>query len=331
MKNALKMNRFIWLLNLSLLFSGITACELKGNGKKQIANDSDKLKDFSYDLKNPDAVYQLPKSMEEISGISYLEKDKIACIQDENAIIYVYDLNTAKVISEHHFEKDGDYEDIAIVNNDAYVLRSDGTLFKVENFLKKEKKTIKIKTSLSQKNDAEGLVYDQKTNSLFIACKGSPSVNKENIYKGLKAIYRFDLKTKALIEKPAFLINLSSVDNEQNNGSVSKFFIETAIKLKLTDGSRFYPSGIAIHPLYTEKMFIISNIGKVLIVMNKQGNIIEFIEMDKQLFIQPEGICFSENGDLFISNEGKNGTGTILKFKPDQSFVTKSKIISAEK
>ena len=326
MINALKRNRFIWLLNLSLLFSGIAACELKENGKKQITNDSDKQTDFSYDLKNPDAIYRLPKSLGEISGISYLEKDKIACIQDEKAIIYVFDLNKAKVISEHHFGKDGDFEDIAIVNNDAFALRSDGTLFKVENFLKKGKKTIKIKTSLSQKNDTEGLVYDQKTNSLYIACKASPSMNKENIYKGFKAIYRFDLKTKALIEKPVFLIDLSSVDNQKYSGVASKFFTETAIKLKLSDGSSFYPSGIAIHPLFTENIFVISNNGKVLIVMNKLGDIIEIHKLDKLLFAQPEGISFSENGDLFISNEGKNGTATLLKFKANQSNRIKPKV-----
>ena len=47
----------------------------------------------------------------------------------------------------------------------------------------------------------------------------------------------------------------------------------------------------------------------------RQGNILEIQEFDDKLFRQPEGICFSPSGDLFISNEGKGGKGYILGFK----------------
>ena len=49
--------------------------------------------------------------------------------------------------------------------------------------------------------------------------------------------------------------------------------------------------------------------------MNLKGVIINIVELDKRIFNQPEGICFSENGDMFISNEGKNGKANILRFK----------------
>ena len=37
-------------------------------------------------------------------------------------------------------------------------------------------------------------------------------------------------------------------------------------------------------------------------------------ELDEKLFRQPEGICFSPEGDMYISNEGQGGKGYILKF-----------------
>ena len=42
----------------------------------------------------------------------------------------------------------------------------------------------------------EGLFYQKNTNSLLIACKSSPSINKNESFNGFKAIYRFDLSNK---------------------------------------------------------------------------------------------------------------------------------------
>jgi uncharacterized protein YjiK len=75
----------------------------------------------------------------------------------------------------------------------------------------------------------------------------------------------------------------------------------------------FAPSGLAIHPK-TKTLFIISSVGKMMIEMSLQGNILHQYSLNYPQFTQPEGIFFTENGDLYISNEGKNSTATILKF-----------------
>jgi len=100
-----------------------------------------------YDIKDPDIIHRLPISLEEISGIAYFSKNKLACIEDEHAIVYIYDLNKNKIISKYNFGKDGDYEDIAIVDKFIYVLQSNGTIIKIKNIDKKRKiKTTKINT-----------------------------------------------------------------------------------------------------------------------------------------------------------------------------------------
>jgi sugar lactone lactonase YvrE len=40
------------------------------------------------------------------------------------------------------------------------------------------------------------------------------------------------------------------------------------------------------------------------------------IRLNRKLFPQPEGICFSPDGKLFISTEGKGQPGKIMLFKP---------------
>jgi len=309
-------NRLIFLFLLSPLFWALSSCDLLEDEKKNLFEEPEENTGFLYDLEHPDTVFQLPRYLKEISGISYLNKDKIACVQDEKANIYIFDTKRGEVTSKIDFGKNGDYEDIAIVKNDAYVLRSDGTLFKVENFEANPKKAKKIKTPLSHKNNTEGLFYDKNTNSLLIACKNSPSIEKEKPFNGFKAIYRFDLKMKTLIEEPAYLLDFSKIDSAKGTGSVSEFFTNAAVKLKLSNGSSFYPSAIAIHPFDTEKIYLISSVGKLLIVLNTSGKLLDIIKLDSRIFNQPEGICFSEDGILFISNEAENGGGNILKFKP---------------
>ena len=243
------------IIILCLIISVFVSCNYSEENNKQITEDSGKRTTFPYDLNNPDTIYYLPEFLKEISGISNYKKNKIACVQDENANIYIFDIEKGKVTSKFDFGKNNDYEDIAIVGSNAYVLRSDGTLFMIENFEESQKKAIKIKTSLNNKNNTEGLSFDKNTNSLLIACKDSPSINKKELFDGFKAIYRFDLKDNRLIENPAYLIDLSPIDSLKFKGSAEKHFIKTAEKLKLIhDGSSFYPSGIAIHPIDTESI-----------------------------------------------------------------------------
>jgi hypothetical protein len=76
----------------------------------------------------------------------------------------------------------------------------------------------------------------------------------------------------------------------------------------------FQPSGIAIHPR-SEEIYIISSVGKLLIILNREGKVLDVKEFDPAIFRQPEGICFSPEGDMYISNEGQGGKGYVLKFK----------------
>ena len=311
--------RVFTLVFLSLLFSGFSSCDFQKSKKKKIESKEGKESHFAYDLKNPDKNFDLPASLNEISGISYYDKNKIVCVQDEKAVIYFFDTKKGKVIKKYDFGEDADFEDISVVGDNAYALRSDGTLFKIRDFQKNQKKTIKINTSLDGKNNTEGLAFDRESNSLLIACKDSPSINEEELHGGFNAIYRFDLKNEKLIEKPEYLLDFKIVDKIRFKGSIEKIFVEAARKLNLTeDETSFHPSGIAINPLETEKIYMISGVEKLMIVMDKDGMILDIIDLDSRIFNQPEGICFSNDGDLFISNEGENGDENILKFKPEK-------------
>ena len=52
----------------------------------------------------------------------------------------------------------------------------------------------------------------------------------------------------------------------------------------------------------------------MLIVIDREDEIKELIPLDPEIFRQPEGICFDERGNLFISSEGRGKNGYILMF-----------------
>ena len=270
---------------------------------------------FSYDLETPDARYKLPDYLEEISGLSYYGKGKIACIQDEKAFIYVLNLEQEKIVKKYDFGTDADYEDIAVVDKTAYILRNNGYIYRVKNFRKKDRKVKKFETPLKEKNDTEGMAYDPLSNSLLIACKGSPSIEKDKPYEAYKAIYKFDLEEEELAKDPHFLIDLERLDSYIDRNGFNRLSVKVAKRLRLIESeTSFQPSGLAIHPIYGD-IYIISSVGKLLIILNRYGKVQNVKELDPKIHRQPEGICFSPNGDMFISNEGKGGKGYILKFE----------------
>jgi uncharacterized protein YjiK len=300
--------RIRMLLVMTSLFF-LSFCSPSSSGKVPPGHDR-----FPYDLLNPDSRYKLPEYLEEISGLSYYGKDKIACVQDEKAIIYVLNLQQEKVMKKHEFGDDGDYEDIAIVGKTAYVLRNNGHIYRIKNFKKKERKIKKYNTLLKEKNDTEGITFDPISNSLLIACKGSPSIDKENIYEGYKAIYSFDLEKEELDNTPKFLIDLKRLDNYMDRNAFARLSLKVAKRLRLIESeTSFQPSGISIHPISGE-IYVVSSVGKLLIILNRNGKVLDVRELDPKLFRQPEGICFSPVGDMYISNEGQGGKGYILKF-----------------
>ena len=226
-----------------------------------------------YNLGNPDHRYTMPASLEEISGISWTGKGTLACIQDEDGIIYFYNLEKEKVVSKAKFGKDGDYEDISIVKNTAYVLKSNGHIFRVKNFKKDEIKVKRYKNPLSSKNDAEGMVYDSSESRLLLACKGSPSIEKQNPHKGYRAVYSFDLETNQLLEEPVYLIDLRKIEGYKDQGNFTQASSKLAKILGITDPyGNFRPSGIAIHPL-TDEIYMISSVGKLMVVLDREGYI----------------------------------------------------------
>lgn len=293
-----------WLKFLSL--SGCTASE---------APSSDP--NFPYHLDQPDATFELTAEMKEISGLSMAggptgaSGQFLAAVNDEKGVVFLLDKNTVEIKSRVEFWETGDYEGIEIAGDDAWVVKSSGTLFQVKNFASPNPQVETFKSFLSRENDVEGLAYDSKNQRLLIACKGKGTEDGSPN----RAVFAFDLTTKIVSPSPVFVITLDGFQSflkESGEGDLEK---KLGKLVSPEDGQlNFGPSGIAIHPL-TADIFIISAKGNLLLVLNPAGKILHLVKLKKSIHAQPEGICFDADGTLFIANEGEVDLAKIFKFR----------------
>lgn len=251
---------------------------------------------FSYDLTNPVKKIKLPDNLVEISALSFLKPGLLLAVQDEKADVFTIDYNNGKVSNHYVSDKNGDYEGIEAVGQNVYLLKSNGSITEHQNFAMEKHNIVHYNTLLTEKNDAEGLTYDATNNSLLIACKNRAWIKgHENKFANMRCIYSFDLSSKSLNTEPRLCIDLQLLK--------TNYGIEN-----------FMPSAIAIHPV-DSNYYLLSAVGKLLLIINKTGSIVHVEKLDHAIFRQPEGICFSPDGEfLFISNEGRNKKGNILQF-----------------
>lgn len=236
--------------------------------------------------------WQLPKVLDEVSGIDWLGDDRLACIQDEDGVIFIFNLKTSKIEKEITFGGHGDYEDIRVIGEDAYVLRSDGTIFKVSNFRKANKTTTKIETFLTRDHNMESLARTKDHKALLLVPKDREP--KDDSYKG---VYRFYLTENKLEKAPIQKLQMKDSLLKELKGKLRK---------------KLQPSAMGLNPVSNE-YFILDGRSKRLIIANKDFQLKKLHFLAKKDFKQAEGITFSDDGTLYISNEGEDGIANILE------------------
>ncbi len=256
---------------------------------------------FAYDLKNPNHTWRLPAQLVEVSGNTWIDPNHLVLIEDFHANLYYVKIDdkTATLEKTIPFASNGkdkfDIEDVTYVNNTVYALWSHGDLFKITDWQSAKPDVEKIKTGLKKENNTEGLCYDPVSKMLLIACKDDPGV--ADAKKSTKAVYEFDMSTEKLIDKPFLLINKKDFEGVAGE--------------KIS----FNPSAIAIHPVTHDIYLLTTRDNKGMAVFSHDGVIKSYQVIDKDLMPQPEGICFSPEGKLYISSEGKKGEpGNLFEF-----------------
>ena len=268
---------------------------------------------FPYELDTPDLRLEMPGRLDEISGLSVAPDGvNLVAVNDEEGEVFLIDPLTGDVDKGTDFWKSGDYEGVETVGQDVWVVKSTGTLYRILHLGTDSMDVEKYNDFLNGDNDVEGLAYDEVNNRLLLGCKGQAGEGKEFMLR--KAVYAFSLDSMVMLETPAYLIEMSQIqDYLEMNQSVRE--LEKLIEFFGPGQSEFTfsPSAVAIHPKNGD-VYLLSSVGKLLLVVSADGAVQHLVKLRKKLFPQPEGMCFDKDGALYIASEGRSKDGVLMRF-----------------
>lgn len=261
----------------------------------------------------PDRNLKLAGDLDEISGLSLAPDGRqLVAVQDEDGIIYWLDPTTGEITAEKEFWKEGDYEGIETIGQDIWVLKSTGTLYRVTNWNFDQPAVNKFNGPLTKDNDVEGLGYLPGENRLLLACKEIAGVAEAN-YPNTRVVYAFDPGSDSFSPEPRFVISRAAIlaylqanPRIENYAKVCEFYQRKELDLS--------PSAIAMDPV-SGNGYLLSSVGKFLLVFQPDGQVLHIHKLDKDIYAQPEAICFDAAGNLFIASEAKDGPARLLYLK----------------
>ena len=272
---------------------GIVVLTMAGFGCKVSAKDEQTVK--NYRMGKPEKFY-MPESLLEISGITFNkgENDTIYAVQDEQGRLFRLAWGVKKQVNAK-FGKQGDYEDVAIVNEKVVILKSNGSLiiFPFSDAIYEEVDSIRDWKLLLPEGEYEGMYGDEASKSLYVICKNCVGDNSKNSVSGY--IYHVG---DSVYQTGTFKIDVNEIKS---------------ITGKVKRG--FRPSAMAKNPI-TSDWYFVSALNKLLVVTDSSWKIRETCLLSTNMFNQPEGLAFDKEGNMYISNEGDDlSQGIILKFK----------------
>ena len=229
----------------------------------------------------------LKRPLREISGIDYISENSLVAINDEAGKLFFVNPSSG-LFEVFEFGKKDDYEDVVIAGSSYIVMNSKGHLFEIS--IGERKLMASYINNFGKHIEFESLCYDRINNQLLLICKEcGKNPNSINAY-------RFSLISKEFLAGTYFSIPWTDIRRTMKDNSIE-----------------CKPSGASINPV-NGKIYIIASLSKTLLQCSVTGQLEAAYGLNPDHFPQPEGICFSPGGDLYIANEGVQGKGTLLKF-----------------
>ena len=280
----------------------------------------------TYDLAHPTRAFDLPRELREISDLTWVGEHTLGCVQDEKGILYLLDARDGRVRAAHPFGPKGDYEGVARVGAEFYVLRSDGMLLRLTTRGARLGVGDAFALATPQRN-LEGLCFDPLRNLLLIAPKDiavpPPPPKSGDEDKAAKRarqeaederlLWGFDPTTRKLLDEPVLRLTIPRiVEQAEGNPDLpprrgKKGQKDPDLKLRF--------SCVAVHPK-THEIWMLSSSDHLLLAFDRRGDLRELRALDPKLFPKPEGMTFLPDGSLVLSTEADTHPARVFVYAP---------------
>lgn len=241
----------------------------------------------SYDLKVETATHwKLPGRLEEISGLAMTINNRLLAHNDEDGIIHEIDYRNGVIVktfqlSDMKHPVNDDFEGIATVNDQVYLVTSSGRIYECSRGTDGESVLYNIYTTgIGKDCEIEGLTYDARKGALLLMCKNA---RREDLKEHLM-IYHWSTDEKQLIEDAHIVIPVIEFTRH-------------------IDEKEFQPSGIERHPM-SGNYFVVAARQRAIAEITQGGQVVAAREFPAEWHRQPEGITFAADGTLIVADEG---------------------------
>lgn len=248
------------------------------------------------DLEKRESI-SLPKELEEISGHTFVKgnDDIVYCVQDENGIVYAFNLKTNTIERMINFGADGDYEGITNDGINFYVLKSNGDIYSFPILSDSNTVVSKVFKNTYGKGEYESLGIDTVKHELVVLCKSCKVDRKKAQSTGY--ILSYNTGGDITLERP-FEVNLAEA--KKLDSKFPKVFNPSAITKKYS----------------SDEWYILSSIDKLIVITDANFQPKTVVPFSRKQYEQPEGIAFDSKEILYISSEkGDEASGMIYKIK----------------
>jgi uncharacterized protein YjiK len=254
-----------------------------------------------FNLGKPDKLYKLDRELNEISGLTWQPQiNRLLAVSDDNSHVFALEMN-GNIDFCFDLSEINDFEAITTSSDRIIVMSSTGLLYDISFDWKEReiKSIIKYRSGLTTLQEPEGMCLSRSKNSLLIALKGKPGKNLYSVFG--KAIYSLPVERFGKKAKKSFVFKIDDLMHS---------YPETKKKHR-----EFAFSGCDIDPL-TKDLYVISAVNEWLFVFDSDKGQLKHAErLSIEEFKQPEGICFDDDGDLYIASEGKSEKAILAVFR----------------
>ena len=261
------------------------------------SSHDDSLTLAQYDLEKPTRRFKLPKRLREISGLTRLGANRLLAHDDERGVVFEIDQRTGAIVkafalSDQRAPVADDFEGIAAAEGRLYLVSSAGRLYEFGEGADQETVLYTLyATGIGRNHEIEGLAYDPDQRVLLLISKNARKPEQADHI----AIYRWSLDTKQLVADGPLLIPVAMFADRINS-------------------KQFQPSGIERHPL-SGNYFIVAARQCAVAEVTPQGQVLAVAKLAAKRHPQAEGITFTADNTLVLSDEG-TGKRATLTFYP---------------
>jgi hypothetical protein len=254
-----------------------------------------------------DGVLELPAVLREVSAITLAADGRVACMQDEFGAIHLIDLAGRQAPVATPFGGRGDYEGLARVGADYWVLRSDGHVARITTDASGWRIAESVRLPAGEQ-EWEGLCHDAAGNRLLAMTKTGAGQGKDA--RDVRSVWAIDLLTRTVAIEPVLQLRRSAI-------------VEQADAQRIELPTRVTPKGeeridlelvcneILVVPATGEWLVLLAQ-DHLLLRIDASGRLLAAKALDPELLPQAEGMTFLADGRLLIASEGVSGPARLV-------------------